>query len=239
MTTAREIITTSLRKIHVLGKGVTLSSDEADDALGVLNGLLAFLSAEGAMVFQETKEDFTLVGNQASYTVAVGGDFNTIAPLYITASYVRQGDTDYPLMQFDEQEYSRIAQKNISGSVPEIFYYDANFPTANISFYPVPSSSDTFTMYSRKPLTAFTDLDTVFAMPEQYKPMLENNLSVWLAPEYEREASPTIKKIATTTKNAVIGQNNRNEKNLSQLSGIPAGGSAQYSDNNIYSGYFN
>lgn len=239
MTTAREIITSSLRKIAVLGNGSSLDSTEADQALGTLNDLLSSFSAEGALIFEETLEEFSLVSNQESYTIGTGLDFNTTAPLYITAAYVRQGDTDYPVTPFDEQEYSRISQKSISGSVPRIYYYDTNFPVATIYFYPVPSSSDTFHMYSRKALTSFATLDAVFNMPEQYKAMLIHNLAVWIAPEYEREASPTIKKLAAKSKKTVLVQNKRNEKNASLMTGIPARGqTSQYSDQNIFGGYY-
>jgi len=240
MTTARDIITSSLRKIQVLGNGSSLDSTEADQALDTLNDMLASFSAEGALIFQETLETFPLTNNKDAYTFGIGEDFSTVAPLYITAAYVRQGETDYPVTYYDEQEYSRITQKKISGSVPRIYYYDSNFPIATIYFYPVPSASDTFHFYSRKPLTNFSSLDGVFAMPEQYKSMLIHNLAEWIAPEYEREASPTVKKIAAKTKKTVIVQNKRNEKHVSKLSGIPSrGASSQYADQNIFGGYYN
>ena len=239
MADARDIIKAALRKIHVLGTGSSLDANEADDALSTLNDMLASFSAEGAIVFQETKETFNL-SNQASFTIASGGDFNTTAPLYITSAYVTQGSTDYPVTPYDEQEYSRISQKGVSGSVPRIYYYDSNFPTATIYLYPVPSGSDTFTMISRKALTSFTDLDTSFAMPEQYKAMLIFNLAIWLAPEYEREPSFTVKELAAKTKKTVMIQNERNEKHASMLTGIPSRGSTgQYSENNVLGGYFN
>lgn len=239
MATARDIITSALRKITVLGTGASLDPQEAQEALETFNDMLASFSAEGALVFEETLEVFDLTNNKEAYTIGTGLDFDTTAPLYITAAYVRQGDTDYPVSQFDEQEYSRISQKNISGSVPRIFYYDSNFPIATIYFYPVPSGSDTFHMYSRKYLNSFATLDTSFDMPAQYKSMLVHNLAVWISPEYEREASRTIQSIAAKSKKTVLVQNERNEKHASLLTGIPArGASSQYSDNNIFGGYY-
>lgn len=240
MTTARDIITSALRKIQILGTGVSLEANEADEAFNTLNNMLSSFSAEGALTFQEIQETFSLNPAKADFTIGIGQDFDTIPPLFITAAFVRQGDTDYPVTPYDEREYSRISQKNISGSVPRIYYYNANFPIANISFYPVPSGSDTFHMYSRKPLTSFVSLDTEFAMPAQYLSMLIHNLAVWIAPEYEREASRTITQIAMKTKKTVMVQNERNEKRVSLINGIPLrGAGSQYSDQNIYGGYFN
>ena len=132
-----------------------------------------------------------------------------------------------------------ITQKGITGSIPDIYYYDANFPTANIFIYPAAASLDTVTLYSRKPLASFTDLDTVFAMPAQYEAMIDNNLAVWLGPEYEREASPTVQRLAEQTKKTVMVQNNRNEGPISSLSGIPSGGDAKISISNFLGGYYN
>lgn len=239
MTTARDIITSALRKIAVLGTGSSLSSDEANDALLTLNNLMSSFSAEGAMVFQETKETFPLVNGQFEYTIGIGSDFSTVSPLSISAAYVTQGSTDYTLSAYDEVEYAGIAQKSITGSVPDIYYYDNNFPVANIFFYPAPSGASTFTMYTRKPLTEFTDLDTVFAMPAQYESMLIHNLAEWIAPEYEREASPTIRMLAEKTKKTVEVQNNKNEGHISSLSGIPSGGAGGYnSRRNVLGGYY-
>jgi hypothetical protein len=239
MATARDFIKRALRKIAVLGTGSSLSAEDADDALDVLNSMLSSFSVEGATVYEETQESFSLVGNQASYTIGSGQDFNTTAPWEIRAAYVRQGSTDYPVLPYDEKEYSMIAQKSVSGSVPKVYYYDNNFPIANIYFYPVPSSADTFTWFARKPLTTFATLDTVFSMPAQYEAMIVNNLAVWLAPEYEKEASPSIKEIAKKSKKTVKVENKRNEKNVSILSGIPMRGApSRYTDQNIYSGYY-
>lgn len=237
MTTARDLIKSALRKIHVLGVGSSLSAEEAADGLEALNSMLSSFSAEGAIVFQETTESFTLVSGQASYTIGSGLDFNTTAPLEIKAACIRQGSTDYPVSPYDEREYSRIAEKNITGSVPDIYYYDNNYPTANIYLYPVPSGADTFTWFARKPLTSFSTLDTEFAMPGQFEAMITMNLAEWLASEYEREPSNTLRKLAMQTKKAVIAQNRRNEKNTSDLSGIPSGDNSS-SIGNIYSGYY-
>lgn len=223
----------------MLGTGSSLSAEDANDALEVLNNMLSSFSAEGAMIFQETLETFNLVANKIAYTIGSGLDFNTTKPLEIIAATVRQGDTDYTITPYDELEYSMISQKAISGSVPRIYYYDNNFPTATIRFYPVPSAADTFTWSSRKALTSFATLDTVFAMPEQYKAMIIYNLAEWLAPEYERSLTPEARKIAIRTKKTVIVQNEKNEKNVSILSGIPLrGAGSRYSDQNIQSGYF-
>lgn len=232
MATARDIIEAALRKIHVLGKGSSLDDDEAQDALETLNAMMATWSAQGDLIFTESRETFNLT-NAASYTIGSGGDFNTTRPLYFRYVYVSDGSTDYPVKEIDSQQYASITQKNI-GNIPQVYYYDAGFPLGTIFLYPVPSSVSTITLYSFKPLTSFSGLTTTFSMPEEYKAALIYNLAVWIAPEYEREASLSTQRIAKRSKNAVMAQNKRNEF-FTSLIDVPA--DRNRITGNIYEGW--
>lgn len=231
MTTARDIVKGALRKISAIGRGSSLSDEEAQDALTLLNGMLASWGAEGNLIFTETKETFPLTSS-ATYTIGSGGDFNTSRPVYIASAYITYGSTDEMLYEYDNNEYSAIPQKDISG-IPEVYYYDANFPTATLYLYPTPSGADTITINSYKPLSSFSDLDTAFSMPAEYEVALVYNLAVLIAPEYETEALPSVQKNAISFKKVVEAQNNRNNKLLSKIS-VPAG---EVSTFNIYRGY--
>lgn len=233
MATAQDIIEGALRKIHVLGKGSSLDNDEAQDALETLNAMLATWSAEGDLVFTESKETFNLT-TANSYTIGSSGDFNTTRPLYFTAAYVTSGNIDYSLEFIDNQQYSTIPLKT-TGSIPEYLYYDANYPLGTIYLYPSPSSVTTITLYSVKPITSFSSLTTTFSMPEEYKASLIYNLAVWLAPEYEREASPTVQRVARSSKDVVMAQNKRNEFWASVID-VPA--DRKRPRGNIYEGWY-
>lgn len=232
MTTARDLIKDALRKIHVLGKGQSLDSDEANDALRLLNSMLSMWSVQGDMVYISSKETFPLTG-AGTYTIGTGLDFNTVAPLYITSAYVTSGTIDYELHKIDDKEYSAIAQKTISSSIPEYYYYDDN-PTARIYLYPVDSGATSITINSIKPLTAFATLDTVYDMPAEYEIALVYNLAVLIAPEYEKEPTMSVMRVAKESKVAIQTQNKRNDKRLASLDGIPSRGQAT---GNIYQGY--
>lgn len=233
MATARDIVKGALRKLHKLGTGQSLDTDEANDALAVLNMMLGSFSVDDAIVWEETKETFTISASQDSYTIGSGGDFNTTRPLSVKAVFVSVGDSDYSLAQMDEKQYAAITQKGVT-SIPDQYYYDAGYPLGRFYFYTKADGIDSVTIYSRKAITQFTDLDTAFAMPDEYRAMLEYNLAVWLSPEYEMEASPTVKRIARQTYDAVASQNTKNENNLAHLD-VPSGENMSVGD--IYSGY--
>jgi hypothetical protein len=235
MTTARDMIKSALRKISVLGRGSALDNDEAQEALDLLNGILASWTAEGNLVFQKTVETFPLTGS-TSYTIGTGADFNTDRPYVIDAVTVRQGTLDYSLFSMSQEQYAGITLKTQGGSIPDSYYYDGNFPTATIYFYPVPSGATSTTIYSRKQLDQFTGLTDTFDMPEEYRLALEYALAEAIAPEYEREASMTVKKYASKFKKTVTAQNQRTVKHLSRLD-IPEGQNRYNTTGNIYRGY--
>lgn len=233
MTTARDICKAVLRKLHVLGQGHSVPNDELNDVLRNINDMLATWSVEGNLVFTEDSNTFPLT-SAATYTIGSGQDFDTDRMLHITSAYVTQGQTDYTLESYDQAEYAMISNKTLSG-IPQIFYYDENYPVANISFYPVPTSVTSVTLNTEKPLTSFADLDTVYALPPEYRAAIIYNAAVWVAPEYEKEPTRSVVRIANRTKKAVQSQNARNNKNISYL-GIPPSESYTYTSD-ILRGY--
>lgn len=234
MTTARDIIESALRKIQVLGRGQSLSADLADNGLNALNQMLDSWSIEGGNVFTETRESFALTSGQGSYTIGSGGDFNTAKPYVITSAFVRVSGTDYPLQLIDSTQYASLYDKDLSSAFPEFLYFDNNYPLSNIILWQVPATASTLHIYSQKPLSNLAGLTTELSLPKGYERALIYNLAVELAPEYEKEASMTVYRIANESKDALITYNTRNENNQ-------ASGDAMFINNslrsNIYSGY--
>lgn len=211
MATAREFINSAMRKIQVLGAGSVLTNKEAQNALEGMNDMIASWSTQGALIYTEEKETFTLT-SALSYTIGSGGDINTTTPKKITSAYVTYAGCDYPLQIIDSKEYSCIADKDCVG-VPTQLYFNGDYPLGKIYVWPIQSGA-TVTIFSEKPLTEFTDLDTVFAMPSEYRRAIKNNLAVEMAPEYEAEAPPTIKRIAKQSLDWVRAQNRKNDKGV-------------------------
>ena len=233
MATAREIITDAFYKITVLGTGQSLSNEDAQRGFSILNQMLSIWSVDGNMIFYTTRETFSLTG-AASYTIGSGGDFNTDRPNRIVSAYTTSGTTDYWLSEYDVEQYARIDQKS-DGGIPDIYYYDANYPLATLYLYPAPTSQSSITLFTEKSLTQFSSLDSDLTFPPEYETALIYTLAVWAAPEYERLVTPAVEKIATRTYKAIEGQNKRNKNNVSQIV-VPRSAGA-YNGYNIYRGY--
>ena len=216
ITTARDIVKASMRKISVLGVGQSLGNDEAQDAFDELNNMLSDWSVDGDLIYTETRETFTLTDNKASYTVGDGADFDTATFVSIAAAYVRAGGSDYVLSGISRQQYAGKTQKDIS-SIPDQYYYDDNFPDATLFLYPAPVNCDSLTIYSDKQLSEFSSISAEYNMPAYYRSALIYNLATRLAPEYEKEASATVQRLAAKTLKNIKIQNSRNNKYLSSV----------------------
>lgn len=231
MATARGIIESALRKIHVFGRGQSLDSGEAQEALEALNNLISSWSVEGAMLYFSDEETFPLDGS-LTYTMGTGGDFDTVVPFEINSAFISNGGLDYILDSINQQEYNAIALKT-TGSISDSYYFDYDYPTASISLYPVAPSGYSITINSTKRLNEFSGLTTVVDFPPEYRRALIYNLAVDLAPDYEKEAPMTVLKIAGESKSAVIGANTRND---ALVSVSDYGGLQGRSNYNIYKG---
>lgn len=216
MTTIRDLVTRSLRKINAIGQGAVLQAEEAEDARVLLNAMLQAWSAEGSLVPAETKETFNLT-TATTYTIGPSADFNTVRPLDIKSAYVSDGQTDYHLFKYGNAEYSAISSKSITSGIPDIFYYDNDNPTATLYLYPAPSGVQTITLNTIKPLTSITSLDQDFDLPDHFEIGVIYNLAVFIAPEYEKEASPTVKEVAHWGKGIIEAQTERNVQNWSDI----------------------
>lgn len=230
MSTVLDLIKDSLREIHVLGRGQSLTAEESQTALTILNDLIGSWSVEGGLIFTETKETFNATG-AASYTIGSGGDFNTTRPVRLLAAYATLGTIDYPLELIDDQQYAQIADKTTTGT-PASVYNDGNYPLSRLYFNPLPTAGYTLTLMSEKELTSYASLATSVTLPPGYRRALRLNLAVELASHYEKEPGMTLAKNAREAKDAVFAANSSNEKDV--LSSDPA---IVISDSfNIYNG---
>ena len=229
MTTALGIITSAMRKAGILTKGETPSADEANDALEMLNDLLASISNDSMVVYSRTDDTLQLTGGTGSYTIGTGATLNTVRPIKIIAAYVRSGGVDYPLRVVTDEQYATISFKS-TGGIPEFLNFSNGFPTATLKFYPVPASSYQLFLVSEKQLSEFTLHQTV-SLPPGWRRMLVYNLAVELAPEYGQAAPAETVQIARDSKGEIRAAVMAAKK-MQWTSGLEL-------DGNIYTGYNN
>lgn len=201
MGTIRDTINGHLRLLEELGAGETASAEDAADALFSLNSMLSSWSIQGDMVFTETTDTTTLVAGTNTYTVGSGGTINTTRPTrlkYVTVD--NAGDIE--LLELTQEQYISISDKDEQGT-PTSYYYDGNYPLANLYLHPTPDSAYSMKLYSEKPLSEYSSINDTLVAPEGWERAFRYNLAVERAPEYGKKPSATVYGIAVQSKNAI------------------------------------
>lgn len=201
MGTILDTINGHLRLLEELGAGETASAEDAQDSLFSLNSMLSSWSIQRDLVFTETTDTVTLTGSQAAYTVGSGGDLNITRPVRVKYITVNNGG-DGELLELTQEQYIAISQKDTQGT-PNAYWYDGNYPLGNLYLYPTPDSAYSMTIYSEKPLSEYSAVTDTLVAPEGWERAFRYNLAVERAPEYGKQPSATVMRIAIQSKNAI------------------------------------
>lgn len=216
MTTVRELLTGSLRLISEAGEGQTPSAESLNDAFQALNEMIDSWTSGGGLIYNDTRETFSLIGGQASYTMGTGGDFNTTRPSVINEMFITSGEISYPVVLYDAAQYSVIESKQMGG-LPYACYWDNNFALSTLTFHYVPDQNYSLTIYSSKPLARFASIDDVVNLPQGWERALRYNVAVAIAPEYEKEASQTVRRVATESLSNIHRAAQRKQNNIARV----------------------
>lgn len=189
MTTGQNIVDGALRQISSVTPGEPIDGSEASNALTVVNRLLAAFSMEWGLINVITKDTFSLVVGQTSYTIGTGGNFNTVRPdkifnqwLFETTSGIR-----YPIDSVSDNQYNAITLNTIQ-SIPKVIYYDPQYPLGIIYIYPTASlTTYQLNLESYKPIAQFSTLTSTMNLPNEYFEELVMLTADELAPEYGYE----------------------------------------------------
>lgn len=194
--TALDIVKQALKKAGILGVGQTPLAEDTNDAFYDLNDMIAQWTRKRWLMWHLL--DIPLVSTGAmSYTVGIGGDFNTPRPDRLEAAFFRQiqqgqpNEIDYPLALIESREaYNNISLKSLM-TFPTSIFYDATYtivngnPLGTIYPWPVPQA----TIYEihltlKDTLAQFTELSQVIEMPPEFIAAMKFNLAVRLRQSY-------------------------------------------------------
>jgi hypothetical protein len=157
----------------VYSPDIQLTGEESASALRALNALVDSLANENLTVNEVVVDNFNLVGGQRTYQWGIGSpDFTTQRPTSVKACTVaisgQSGNTDYPVILVQYDDYAAIKLKTLQTNYPQYVWLDGSYPYNNVTFYPVPSGATPVTFYSYKGLPEFSDLTEVLNLPQGY-----------------------------------------------------------------------
>ena len=192
--TVQQLISRSLQRLGVLGKGQTASAADAQFALDSLNNLIQGWSLDRLLTFTITRTTWTLVSGTASYTVGTGGTVNVARPstMNMQGCNVQFIDTstnpniELPLAMLTDDSYQWIPQKTYSATYPTSWYFNPTYtssaaPYATLTFWPVPNVSYLTGVFYSPVAAAEVTLAQTLALPPGYQRFYETNLALDLA----------------------------------------------------------
>ena len=211
MATAGDIINGSLRLLGVLAEGETPSAEIAQDALTAMNQMIDSWNTERLSVFSTQDQVFLWPAGQISRTLGPSGDFVGNRPILLDdATYFLDPGTgvSYGIKQINQQQYDGIAVKTVTSTYPQVIWVNMNYPDIEMYVYPVPTRELQWHFISVAELTQPATLDTQLHFPPGYLRAFRYNLACEMAPEFGVEPSPTVSRLAMTSKRNLKRINN-------------------------------
>lgn len=232
MTTAQNLIDRAGRLIGAVASGESLTAAESADCLTALNAMLESWQTEKLTVYTFTDTAFTMSAGDGSYTVGPAGNFAlTPRPTRLENVFVRSSDIDYPVEMIDRDRWMAIADKTSTSDIPIFGYYEPTLTTGTLLLWPVPNAAHSLHVVTWTGVSTLASLSTALALPQGYERALAYNLAMDIAPEFGKEPSAIVVRVAAESKADIKRANNRPMKAYTELGMLVSG-----QRSNIYSG---
>ncbi len=181
----------ALLMLGVYDPGEGPSTSELNDLLLVANNLLDNYSLERVNIPVIVTVSAVLVSGTP--TVLFGsGAFGTRF-LRLDTATVSGTFTTEPVKIVSQKEFTMQADKAAASQVPQILYYDFQFPVATANLWPTPSFTGTaikLEVGGWQALAEFTDLTTIVVTPPGLDRMLVQNFACEIFPQYPSATMP-------------------------------------------------
>lgn len=234
--TAGDQINGALRLIGQLAEAEDPSAATANDALRTMNQMIDSWSTERLSVYATQDQILSWAPNVYERTLGPTGDFVGVRPILVEDStYFKDpaSGISYGIKLINQQQYNGIAVKTVTSTYPQVMWVNMTYPNITMTVYPVPSKLLEFHLVSVQELTQAAQLATILAFPPGYMRAFKYNLACELAPEFGVEPSPTVSRIAMTSK-----RNLKRINNPDDIMAMPYSIVATRQRFNVYSGNF-
>lgn len=237
--TALSIITDAFRQLKIYAPGVQLGDADAEQGLSCMNEMLDEWSNTVYACYANLEQSFVLVPAKQSYTIALTGSPDIVAPRPIAiltgmgAAYlVDVNQNRYPVNVIEQDQWNTIGKLNTTSQLPDTLFYDPQFPKGILNVFPLPSIAYTMYFDARLQLADLSNLNSAFSLPPGYRAAVKNNLCLALWPYY-KQGEPSQILVALATKS--LGDVKRSNIKLSPSPYDGAIVSKAKSQYNIYS----
>ncbi len=211
MTTAGDQINGALRLIGQLAESEQPSVATAQDALTAMNQMLDSWSTERLAVFSTQDQVFTWPASTLSRTLGPSGDFVGNRPIQLDDSTYFKDPTNgisFGIKIINQQQYDGIAVKTVTSTYPQVMWINMDYDSIDMYVYPVPTKALEWHFISVTELAQPATLDTVLSFPPGYMRAFKYCLACEIAAEFGVEPSPTVSRIAMSSKRTLKRINN-------------------------------
>ena len=223
---ALQLIRDALGLTNAVGVDQTLSADETADCLRALNDLIEDWSTQSLAVYGLGNQTFNTVVSQATYTVGVGGDWNTNRAVHINSpAYSTISGVTFPCVPITQDQYNLIAVKAQEQQYPNVYLYVNEFPMGLVTLWPVPNAITPVTFSMDMIIASVPTAATVLEFPPGYMKAFRYALGVELASMFGKSIAnyPEVLKIAQDSFGNIKRANKRNRVMRSDPSYSDAG----------------
>lgn len=210
ISTTGDLIAFSLRASGILGIGQTASAEDAYTGLQMLVNLIAQWQKKRWLVYVLEEVSVPASTGAQSYTIGPGMQFDCARPDHIAKAYIRilgtagPNQVDIPLDILQAREdYANISVKALQ-TMPAAVWYESQFPTGNVWFWPVPPAG----MYGlylevKSPLPTYGTLTDQLNLPPEYFEALLWSMCVRMQMAYGLPARPDHASAMTQAMNTI------------------------------------
>ena len=176
-----------------------------------MNQMIDSWNTERLMVYNTIDQMFTWPAGFIERTLGPTGDFVGLRPVLLDDStYYRDPGTNvsFGIKFINQQQYNGIAVKTVTSTYPQVMWINMEFPNIAMTVYPKPTRDLEWHFISVQELAQPATLATDIYMPPGYLRAFKYNLACEIAPEFGVEPSPTVMRIAMTSKRNLKRINN-------------------------------
>ena len=201
MANATQIIDRAYTLSGIKASGEPLSPEDAQYALDALNAMLDSWNTQG--YFSPTVNEIVTTVSGLPVTIGPAMMINVDRPVTVLGgSFIRINNVDYPIEWVTREQYNEISVKNVAAPFASIGFYDQNFPTGNIYFWPYPPSGAELHLQLPFQLEVFSDLSTDYVLIPGYLKAMQYSLAEELAIGV-RQIDPAIARQAMIARKAI------------------------------------
>jgi hypothetical protein len=183
----------------------------SQDSLAAMNQMIDSWNTERLMVYSTIDQIFTWPAGFIERTLGPTGDFAGQRPVLLDDStYYRDPGTNvsFGIKFINQQQYNGIAVKTVTSTYPQVIFVNMTHPDITMTIYPRPTRDLEWHFVSVQELAQPATLATAIYMPPGYLRAFKYNLACEIAPEFGVEPSPTVSRLAMTSKRNLKRINN-------------------------------